>query len=95
MEDQQKDERLWRIARKRASFKQNLYSYIVINIALWAIWWFTQGRNGRNTNMPWPVWVMVFWGIGLLFEYLQAYSGGDKRTMAEEEYEKLKRKQNQ
>jgi hypothetical protein len=37
---------------------------------------------------------MLFWGIGVIFDYLQAYSGGDKETMAEEEYEKLKRQQN-
>jgi hypothetical protein len=27
--EEQRDQRLWRIAKKRAAFKQNLYSYIV------------------------------------------------------------------
>jgi hypothetical protein len=49
-----KDERLWRIARKRASFRKSLYSYLVICAFLWGIWWFTKGsetgfmeRHGR------------------------------------------------
>jgi hypothetical protein len=89
--EEQRNERLWRIARKRAGFKQNLYSYVVVNLVLWVIWWLTQGRHGRGSDLPWPVWVMVFWGIGLLFNYLEAYKQGDKQSMAEEEYEKLMR----
>jgi hypothetical protein len=41
--------------------------------------------------MPWPVWSMLGWGIGLLFQYLNAYGGG-KKDLEEKEYEKLKNK---
>ena len=34
-----KDPKLWEIARKRASFKTNLFSYIVINIFFWLLWY--------------------------------------------------------
>jgi len=90
MEDQ-KDPKLWRMAKRRASFQQNLYSYIAVNIILWVIWWFTNGRYGNNNKWPWPLWLMIFWGIGVFFDYLKAYSGGDKESLAEQEYEKLKK----
>jgi hypothetical protein len=84
-----KDDKLWRIAQKRASFKRNLYGYIVIVAFLWAIWWLTVGKNTGFTGTPWPVWVMLGWGIALGFQYFNAYNGSG-RDLAEDEYEKLK-----
>ena len=89
--EQQRDEQLWQIAKKRAGFQRSLVSYFVINGLLWFIWWFTAGRRGINREMPWPVWSMLGWGIGLLFQYLNAYGGG-KQDLVEKEYEKLKNK---
>ena len=89
--EQQRDEQLWQIAKKRAVFQRSLVSYFVINGLLWFIWWFTAGRRGINREMPWPVWSMLGWGIGLLFQYLNAY-GGAKQDLVEKEYEKLKNK---
>ncbi len=89
--EQQRDEQLWQIAKKRAGFQRSLVSYFVINILLWFIWWFTVGRRGINRDMPWPVWSMLGWGIGLLFQYLNAY-GGAKQDLVEKEYKKLKNK---
>jgi hypothetical protein len=88
--EEQKDERLWRTAKKRAGFKQNLISYFLVNAILWGIWWFTTGRHSDRIGVPWPVWVMLGWGIGLIFNYVKAYRADDE-TMAEKEYEKLKR----
>ena len=89
--EQQRDEQLWEIAKKRAGFQRSLVSYFVINGLLWFIWWFTAGRRGINREMPWPVWSTLGWGIGLLFQYLNAYGGG-KQDLVEKEYEKLKNK---
>jgi len=90
--EEQRDEKLWRIARKRAAFQRSLVSYFVVNAFLWFIWWYTIGRRGINHEMPWPVWVMIGWGIGLIFQYLNAY-GGSQRDLVEKEYEKLKKNQ--
>lgn len=87
-----KDDKLWRIAKKRASFKRNLYSYIIIIAFLWVIWWLNVGRYNGFHGTPWPIWVMLGWGIALGFQYFNAYNGNG-RDLAEEEYEKLKRQQ--
>jgi hypothetical protein len=89
------DEELWKIAKKRAAFQQQLKLYVVVNILLWVIWYLTAYRNNVATNLlPWPVWPMVGWGIGLLFTYLDAY-GNSKETTTQREFERLKQKQEQ
>ncbi|MDB5221851.1 MAG: hypothetical protein JWN83_518 [Chitinophagaceae bacterium] len=86
--DTNRDEQLWRIAKQRAGFQRGLVSYFVINAFLWIIWWFTSGRNSHG--IPWPAWAMLGWGLGLVFQYFAAY-GGSKESLADKEYEKLKR----
>ena len=86
------DDPLWRIARKRADFRKSLYSYIIVMVFLWVIWWITTGRITGFTGYPWPVWVMLGWGVSLAMQYFKAYKGG-RKELAEEEYEKLKRQQ--
>jgi hypothetical protein len=88
--EQPNDEKLWRIAKKRAAFKKSLFGYLVVNAFLWGIWWFTGGRHGGR--YPWPVWVMLGWGLGLGFMYFEAYNG-NKQDMAVEEFKKLKNKE--
>ncbi len=87
--DELKDDRLWRIARKRAEFKKSLYSYIIVNLFMWAIWWFTAGHVTGFTGIPWPLWVMLGWGLGLAKQYYDAYNG-NKGDMTQKEYERLK-----
>ena len=90
-----KDQRLWRMAQKRASFRRFLYSSTVICAFLWAIWWITAGRDFDldRSSIPWPVWPMLGLGVALAFQYFSAYNGS-RTDMAEEEYEKLRKEQN-
>jgi len=90
-----KDPELWRIAQKRAKFKKHVFTYFVVNAFLWLIWW--MGHRGMHHEMswsgiglPWPIWPTVGWGIGLAFSYFDAYQN-PQSTLAEKEYEKLKR----
>ena len=91
-----RDEHLWRIAKKRAGFKKHLASYIIVNGFLWAMWYFTQGSSEFEEmeygNYPWPIWSTLGWGIGLAFSYYSAYHG-DKETDTMKEYQKLKDKE--
>jgi len=89
-----RDEQLWKLAKKRADFKRSLLFYIVINAFLWAIWWFSDGHWSWGWGgIPWPLWVTAGWGIGIVFQFFDAY-GGNKEDLAEREYRKLKERQN-
>ncbi|HEY3252181.1 MAG TPA: 2TM domain-containing protein [Ignavibacteria bacterium] len=89
--EQQIDEKLWKIAKRRAEFKRHLLIYIVINIFLWSIWLVTGLMRG-HLSYPWPAWVTFGWGIGVLFNYIGAYTGF-KDSLTEKEYQKLVNKQ--
>ncbi|NOT92524.1 2TM domain-containing protein [Ferruginibacter sp.] len=87
--EEQKDERLWKLAKKRADFQDSLIGFVVVTVICWGIWFFTTGRHGYNVGTPWPLWVMFGLGIGLVLKFIRAYKT-DKDTIAEREYEKLK-----
>jgi len=81
-QNNQKDMNLWHTAKKRAGFKWGLLSYLVINLFFVALWFF--GDRGYF----WPIWCMLGWGIGLIFQYFKAYHKTGIFS-AEKEYEKL------
>lgn len=89
-----RDPKLWAIAKRRASFKKDLAYYIVINAFLWVIWLLTSyNDNDYDSNkIPWPVWPTVGWGIAMIIEYFSVYKF-PKEITTEKEYEKLKRQQ--
>jgi len=98
-----KDEKLWKIAKRRASFKRHLISYILVNLFLWAIWFFSGHiwnyfdndpgfqMHHYGSHFPWPIFVMFFWGIGLVFDFINSYAGF-KDNLEEKEYQKLMNK---
>jgi hypothetical protein len=86
MDTQERDKALWHVAKKRAAFKMSFISYIVINLFLIGIWYYS---SDGHSNF-WPGWVLAGWGIGITMQYFGAYHG-NKHFSAEEEYEKLKK----
>ena len=88
-----RDEALWKVAKKRVNFRRTFFSYILINIFLWTIWFFTDNDHQFTMhNLPWPVWVTLGWGIGIAFQFSDAYLFS-RSDAAEREYQKLKNKQ--
>jgi len=86
-----RDEKLWKMAKRRVEFKKHLIIYTIVNVFLWCFWLFTGAKYG-NSFFPWPAFVSLGWGIGLAFNFVGAYSGF-KDTMIDTEYQKLKNKQ--
>lgn len=84
----QNDDVLWRIAKKRASFKWSLFSYLIVNTFLVGVWYFTTGNN----SYFWPIWPILGWGLGVALHYFEAYHGNNVFSV-QKEYEKLKNKQ--
>ncbi len=87
-----RDPQLWQLAQRRASFKGHLTTYLVMSVVFWTIWYLSGGKR-FNGGLPWPVWPMFGWGIGVLFHYLGAYVSPRSNT-TEQEYEKLIKERN-
>src|SRR5256884_3932730 len=60
------------IAEARYGFRWHLAIYIIVNLGLVAIWYYT------GAGFPWPIFPILFWGLGVLGHYWGAYhtSGG-------------------
>ena len=95
-----KDPQLWHLARRRISFRRHLSVYLIINIFLWALWYFTgreyyvreyYGKDFYYSNIPWPLWTTLGWGIGLAFHFMSAYVSTGSHSI-EKEYNKLENK---
>jgi len=87
-----KDPQLWHIARKRASFKSHLITYLIVNIGLWTLWYFTGAKTDGN-DIPWPAWTTFGWGIGLASHYISAYTSSGINSV-DKEYDKLTQQHN-
>lgn len=81
------DERLWATAQKRVAFRRHFFVYIVVNLFLVALWYFTSYRNGDDGGY-WFVYPLFGWGIGVVFNYWTAFHD-DSRSI-EREFRRLK-----
>lgn len=86
MNNQQHDEQLWKIAKRRAAFKRSFAVYFFVNTFLVLIWFFTTGIH----SYFWPVWPMLGMGIVIALQYFAAYNNRPFAS-ADQEYEKLKK----
>jgi hypothetical protein len=85
------DEELMQTARENAKekmgFLTHLAVFVAVNLVLIAIWWITSGPG----SFPWFLFVTLFWGIGLVSHYLNAFHGHTyTERMAEREFRRLK-----
>ena len=88
------EEQIYEEARKRVEAKKGFYKhlvvYVVVNIMLVLIWAFAAGRGH-----PWFLWVLGFWGLGVLFNFIEVFvwtRRGDKGAI-EKEADKIRREQ--
>ncbi|MFZ4772591.1 MAG: 2TM domain-containing protein [Chlamydiia bacterium] len=51
---------------------RNLLIYLVVNGGLWILWYF-QGAMEPAVGMPWPAFISLFWGMGLLVKAARHY----------------------
>jgi len=100
------EEELREEAKQRAQAKLGFYIhfsvYVVVNIVLFFVWWFTKdtpvyfsntGTYG-TVSFPWFIFPLVGWGIGVLGHYLAVFGRtGITDRMTEKEYRKLKERQ--
>jgi hypothetical protein len=87
----EKEKMLWKEAKKRVVFRNHLYSYLVINLFFWIMWFVGYSRTD-HMGLPWPTWCSLGWGFGLFWHYISAFVMGNKYNQVEKEFEKLKSK---
>ncbi len=95
MTSQMSEEEIYQIARKRVEEKKGFFIhlavYIIVNIGLVFLWWWTSSGSGH----PWFVWTLGPWGIGLIFHGLAVFlfSKGSnwERKEIEKEAERIKK----
>lgn len=74
----------------REGFTAHLVVFVAVNALLWGIWAFT----GANLAAPWPIFVTVGWGIGLVSHWWAVYGRNDERREAaiQAEMDRLRRR---
>jgi len=87
---EERNEKLWKLAKKRANTKRNGLIYFTIVIFLWIIWLSNNDFTfSKNMIYAWPKWPTLGLGIAFVFEYIDAYYR-DNDSLIEKEYNKLK-----
>ena len=98
------DEEIRNLAIQRVRHKRGFFShlavYLIINAFLWCMWalsasgmssWYGWGMHG--TTFPWPVFITVFWGIGLVSHAMGvfAFHSGWEQKEIDKEIARLKK----
>ena len=68
-----------------------MVTYVVVNCGLWVLWALTGRRH--DDLVPWPLWVSVFCGIGLVMCGIAACGSFNPEPRTQHEYERLVREQ--
>ncbi len=66
-ENAQMYERARKIAKNKISFIRHLITYAAVILVLALI------NNVTNAGRQWWLWVALFWGIGVFFNFLNAF----------------------
>ncbi len=79
----------------RLRFYKHLTIYLMINGFLWFIALATV-HSGSLMGRIWPIWITVFWGIGLFSEWWRVFGSDDRRRedMIQEELRRMRNSAN-
>ena len=82
-----KDDELRKIAKNRVEFRDHVLIYLVVNVILIIV------NVLFSPGFYWFVIVLLFWGIGVIFHYREAYHGTEEMRI-EREYQRLRKEKN-
>jgi len=69
--------------KKRRDLKAHALVYTLVNLAIWGVWGVIAATSG--SSWPWPVFLTLFWGIGLAMNAWDVYV---RRPIPEHELER-------
>lgn len=62
----------------REGFTVHFLVFLAVNALLWGIW----AVNGADVASPWPIFVTLGWGIGVVAHWWAVYGQDDRRREA-------------
>jgi hypothetical protein len=57
--------------KKRRDLKAHALVYLLVNLSIWGVWAVIAATSG--SSWPWPVFLTLFWGIGLAMNEWDVY----------------------
>src|SRR5437588_111814 len=57
--------------KQRRDLKAHAFVYALVNIVVWSIW--VVVAFGSHSWWPWPVFLTLFWGVGLVMNAWDVY----------------------
>jgi 2TM domain len=69
--------------KKRRDFKAHAFVYVLVNLVVWGIW--AVVGTSAHSWWPWPVFMTLFWGIGLVMNAWDVYL---RKPITEEELQR-------
>lgn len=73
-------EQALRRVKKRRDLHTHAFAYVTINGLVWGVWAVIGMMSG--SWFPWPLWITLGWGIGLVFNAWDVYV---RRPITEDE----------
>ncbi len=71
--------------KDRRDFQGHVVAYVVVNLVLWGVWAMTSGLG----SYPWPVWVTLGWGIGVVMNWWAVTRRPISREEVQQELDRL------
>lgn len=71
--------------KDRRDFQGHVVAYVVVNLFLWGLWAMTSGLG----SYPWPVWVTLGWGIGVVMNWWAVTRRPISREEVQQELDRL------
>jgi 2TM domain len=57
--------------KKRRDLHTHVFVYLTVNVVVWTVWIVIAATSG--SWFPWPLWLTLGWGIGLVFNVWDVY----------------------
>lgn len=87
---EERNQKLWKLAKKRANTKRSGLVYLSIIVFLWFIWLSNNDFEfGKDLIYAWPKWPTLGLSVAFVLQYIEAYYRDDE-SLIEKEYNKLK-----
>jgi hypothetical protein len=82
-----------KLVDEKIKFYKHLTTYLIINGFLWFIALATVPSGVPLPGRIWPIWITVFWGIGLASQWWRVFGTSEQRRqqMIEEELRRMRR----